>query len=466
MDGQAEIVRAFHQAGGPVNGVGPAAESPLKGFTVAVTSDRRREELASMFMRRGARVITAPMIRIDLMADDQELRRANDHCMAAPADIVVITTGIGFRKWVEAADGWGKREGLLAWLSQTELVARGPKVRGALRAAGLVEAWAPASEAMAEVLERLLTRDLAGRRIVIQLHGDPLDEVVNALVEAGAEVVTVPVYQLATPTDAVSVERLIRSIIAVHVDCVVFTSAPAAVSMLDAGSLLGVRDELLKAFATTVSAACVGSICAAPFAAAGVSVILPEKARLGGLVRAVGEELPRLRSRHFTVAGHGLEIRGHTVVLDNKSVILPPAPMAVLRALAAQPGAVLTREELADCLPGHESGRHAVEMAVTACDRCFASRGLCRQSSSAATGSLPIYRDRLSSRSSRVQQGVGSKSDSAVVVVVDGTDDPEPEVPPVDGVLPPDPVTVVVVVVVVGGLPYGPGGGVTTGSGA
>jgi uroporphyrinogen-III synthase len=41
---------------------------------------------------------------------------------------------------------------------------------------------------------------------VIQLHGDPLDEVVNALAEAGAEVVTVPVYQLATPTDAVSVE--------------------------------------------------------------------------------------------------------------------------------------------------------------------------------------------------------------------------------------------------------------------
>jgi uroporphyrinogen-III synthase len=136
VDGQAEIARAFHQVGGPVNGVGPAAKSRLKGFTVAVTSDRRREELASMFMRRGARVITAPMIRIDLMADDPELRRASDHCMAAPADIVVITTGIGFRKWVEAADGWGKREGLLAWLSQSELVARGPKVRGAVRAAG------------------------------------------------------------------------------------------------------------------------------------------------------------------------------------------------------------------------------------------------------------------------------------------------------------------------------------------
>src|SRR5450759_5264646 len=81
-------------------------------------------------------------------------------------------------------------------------------------------------------------------------------------------------------------------------------------------------------------------------------------------------------------------------------------------------------------------------------DRCFAFRGLCRLSSSAATGSLPIYSDRSSSRSSRVQQGVGSKSGSAVVVVVDGTDDPEPEVPPVDGVLPPDPVTVVVVVAV------------------
>ena len=380
-----------------------------------------------MFMRRGARVITAPMIRIDLMADDPELRRASDHCMAAPADIAVITTGIGFRKWVEAADGWGKREGLLAWLSRTELVARGPKVRGAVRAAGLVEAWAPASEAMAEV---------------------------------GAEVVTVPVYQLATPTDAVSVERLIRSIITGHVDCVVFTSAPAVVSMLDAGRSLGVHDELLKAFATTVSAACVGPICAAPFAAAGVSRRRPDSldsfGRSGKNCPGSGVGISRLPA---------MILRSGATPWCSTTNQLPFRPHR-------WPSSERWRSSPVRCSPGRNSriafpakSREAMpwRWLSPACDRCFASRGLCRQSSSAATGCVPIYRDRLSSRSTRVQQGVGSKSGSAVVVVVDGTDDPKPEAPPVDGVLPPDPDTVVVVV---GGLPSGPGGGVTTGSGA
>ncbi|MGH9098437.1 MAG: uroporphyrinogen-III synthase, partial [Acidimicrobiales bacterium] len=176
---------------------GPTTEElPLTGFTVAVTSDRRSEELTSMFIRRGARVVTAPMIRLDLMADDRELHIATKLCMATPADVVVVTTGIGFRKWVEAVDGWGMRDDFLAWLSDAELVARGPKVRGSIRAAGLVEAWAPVSEAMAEVLERLLIRGVEGRRIVIQLHGDPLQGVVDKLEAAGAEVTAVPVYQL------------------------------------------------------------------------------------------------------------------------------------------------------------------------------------------------------------------------------------------------------------------------------
>src|SRR5688572_25402575 len=50
-----------------------AMSGVLAGFTVAVTSDRRRDELAAMLERNGARVVLAPALRIVPFADDTAL---------------------------------------------------------------------------------------------------------------------------------------------------------------------------------------------------------------------------------------------------------------------------------------------------------------------------------------------------------------------------------------------------------
>ena len=111
------------------------------------------------------------------------------------------------------------------------MLARGPKARGAIRGGGLVDAWSPESESSAEVLTHLLSGaegPLEGRRIAVQLHGDPCPTSWPALRDAGAEVVTVPVYRWVLPEDVVPVRRLVASIVAGSVDAVTFTSAPAA----------------------------------------------------------------------------------------------------------------------------------------------------------------------------------------------------------------------------------------------
>lgn len=156
---------------------------PLAGFTVGVTAARRADELAALLRRRGAAVVHGPALRIVPLADDTELLSATRDLIAHTPDVVVATTAIGFRGWVEAADGWGHGEALLACLGRAELLARGPKVKGAVRAAGLTEAWSPSSESMAEVLDRLLAEGVAGRRVALQLHGEPLPGFVEALAE-------------------------------------------------------------------------------------------------------------------------------------------------------------------------------------------------------------------------------------------------------------------------------------------
>jgi uroporphyrinogen-III synthase len=336
---------------------------PLAGYTVGITAARRREEFAAALERRGAKVISAPAIRLVPLADDRELREATRQCLATPLDLVIATTGIGFRGWIEAADAWGVGEDLIKTIGQATVLARGPKARGAIRAAGLLEAWSPESESSSEVLEHLIAGDLDGKRIAVQLHGEPLPDMVETLRMAGAEVIEVPVYRWVLPEDIGPLERLIQAVSAASVDAVAFTSAPAAASFLRAAREQGCDGSVRVALTGPVVAACVGPVTAGPFQAEGIPVIQPGRARLGALVREIVERVPRRRGITLPVAGHELDVRGHAVVVDGQLVALTSASMALLRELTTRPGHVVSRADLLRITPG-DGGEHAVEVAI------------------------------------------------------------------------------------------------------
>ncbi|WP_079171001.1 MULTISPECIES: uroporphyrinogen-III synthase [unclassified Streptomyces] len=341
----------------------PGGHGPLAGFTVGVTAARRADELGTLLQRRGAAVVHAPALRIVPLADDTELLDATRELVARPPDTVVATTAIGFRGWVEAAEGWGCGEALLDCLREVRVLARGPKVKGAVRAAGLTEEWSPATESMAEVLDRLLGQGVSGHRIALQLHGEPLPGFVEALTDAGAEVVVVPVYRWMPPEDLAPLDRLLDACVARTLDAVSFTSAPAAASLLSRAEQRGLADELLDALRRDVLPACVGPVTAVPLQSRGVDTVRPGRFRLGPLVQLLCQELPG-RARVLPVAGRQVEIRGHAVLVDGELRPVPPAGMSLLRTLARRPGWVVSRADLLRALPGAGRDEHAVETAM------------------------------------------------------------------------------------------------------
>lgn len=341
---------------------------PLDGFTVGVTAARRADELATLLARRGATVVVAPAIRIIPLSDDNELERVTRRLVADPPQLTVATTGIGFRGWMEAAEGWGLAEELRATLGSTRVLARGPKAKGAIRAAELREEWSPASESSAEVLDHLLAEGVEGMRIAVQLHGattewEPVPDFCEVLRCAGADVVPVPVYRWVPPEDRTAMDRLLEGVVTSGLDCVTFTSAPAVASTLMRAKETGLLEGVLQAMRARVLPACVGPITGAPLEDLGVVTSTPGRARLGALARHVAEELPR-RANRIHASGHELSVRGGCVVVDGSVRQLAPAPMALMRALSRQPGRVVSRADLLAALPGGGADTHAVETGI------------------------------------------------------------------------------------------------------
>ncbi|KRE27494.1 bifunctional uroporphyrinogen-III synthetase/response regulator domain protein [Mycobacterium sp. Soil538] len=343
--------------------------SPLTGFRVAVTSARRADELAALLTRRGATVTSAAAIEMVPLPDDDELRQRTRALIDQPPDIVIATTGIGFRGWIAAADGWGLATELTAALAKARVVSRGPKATGALRAAGLPEEWSPDSESSREVLHYLVAGGIAGARIAVQLHGatadwDPFPEFLDELRSAGADVVPIRVYRWHPAPRNGDFDALVADIAAEKFDAVSFTSAPAVASVLLRAREMGIEAEVLEALRGGVHAMCVGPVTARPLVRLGIPTSAPERMRLGALARHITDELPLLQARTVPVAGHLLEIRGNCVLVDGAVKAMSPAAMATIRALAQHPGAVVSRTDLLRALPGSGTDTHAVETAV------------------------------------------------------------------------------------------------------
>ncbi|WP_018180872.1 uroporphyrinogen-III synthase [Jongsikchunia kroppenstedtii] len=338
----------------------------LTGFTVAITAARRADELAAILQRRGADIVSAAAIHMVPLSDDVHLRSATEELIATPPDMLIATTGIGFRGWVEAAEGWGVAEPLLQSLAGARVISRGPKATGALRAAGLREEWSPASESSEEVLAHLTVDDLRGRRVAVQLHGavddwDPVPGFLDTLAERGATVVPIPVYRWEPPTDLQALDALVEKVALSSVDAITFTSAPAVASFLMRADAMALKDSVHRALTTDVVPFCVGPVTARPLDRIGVESVRPERMRLGALARIVGDELPRLRP-DLAVAGHRLGVRAGCAVVDGEVIMLTPNSLVLLKMLARDPGAIVTREVMLETLGAEDP--HVIEAAV------------------------------------------------------------------------------------------------------
>jgi uroporphyrinogen-III synthase len=348
----------------------------LAGFRIAVTSDRRSSDLIDAFRRRGASVLHAPTLRIANAAHDQALIDDTLAVIAAAPDILLATTSYGMRRWLEVADAAGLGAQLAETLAGSAVLVRGPKSLGSIRAAGLDDAGMSAEETTASLVDMVLADYPSTLTVAVQLHGYADEIQLERLRARGHRVLTVAPYSWARP-DATDerVDRLIEALASAQLDCVTFTSAPAVDALFSAAHARGRYDDVLDAFATTVRAAAVGPVTAAPLRAAGITAIQPERFRMGALIRLVCERLENDGVHRLSTRHGDLELRGSVADVDGRRVWLAPNALALFRALMAAGGAVVSRAELSKSLAGHPDD-HTLEVALSRLRRSLDAPGL------------------------------------------------------------------------------------------
>lgn len=358
--------------------------APLAGFRVGVTADRRAAELIKALERRGAEVLHGPAIRIVPREHDEPVVEQTREVIRARPDIVLLTTEYGVARWLEIADVAGLGAELVDVLDGAILLARGPKVVAAVRAAGLVEHRStPEYDSTAAMVDHLLADGIGGRRVAIQLPGDGRDDGTDegavSRLRAAGEVIVVRPYRWVGPRSPDRLHRLIHAGCDRRLDALAFTSAPGVTATLAAARTIGRRSEFVAALADGVLPIAIGPLTAAPLRAAGLEPAVPDPHRLGAMIRLIcdrlgGEQTLRFRSG----VGSSLELRGRVVLVDDRPVTLAPHALELLRLLLINDRVVL-RDELMRCLSdrpddpapdnhaadNHAPDNHALDVAMS-----------------------------------------------------------------------------------------------------
>jgi uroporphyrinogen-III synthase len=262
------------------------------GATVVSFESRRADEMASLIKRHGGVPVAAQTMREVAISDAADGAHAFAKSLAAgDFDVVVLMTGVGTRGLAKEIESTLPEAAFADALRKVRLIARGPKPAQVLRAMGVTTfEQAPEPNTWRE-LDAMLAGSLEGKRIAIQEHGAPSEELYSALRERGAVVTPVLVYRWALPEDTRPLKEALTRIAGGGVDVALFTSRAQIEHLFIVAAELGIEPDVRHAFKKMLLGS-IGPVCTEGLRLEGLSPALePTHPKMGHLVKEMAGHL-------------------------------------------------------------------------------------------------------------------------------------------------------------------------------
>jgi uroporphyrinogen-III synthase len=234
---------------------------PLSGRTVALAEGRQLEELAQMLEAEGAAILRCPMVSILDAPDEGPILAWLRELAADQFRYVILFTGEGLRRLLGFAERAGLRDAVIAALSHTRTVTRGPKPVRALKEIGLTPTIVVGTPTTEGVIAALTNEPIRGQTIGVQLYSEANPPLMQFLERAGASPRAVLPYVYAPASDADQVAEVLNQMSQGQVDLLVFTSSPQVDRLYDVAKERGLLQRLQEGLAKTKVAA-VGPVVA------------------------------------------------------------------------------------------------------------------------------------------------------------------------------------------------------------
>ena len=246
--------------------------------TIALPESRQLDVLAALFERRGACVRRCPLVSIHDTPDQTAVVAWIRSFVADTActDLVILT-GEGITRLIQAAERAELGAALLEKLHATRLIVRGPKPGRALKHWGLapsIQATEPTSAGIIATLAALPDR---AARIGVVLYGtEPNAPLQDAIRTQGSTPVPVAPYIYAREAETEAVIALIDELAAGQIDALTFTSQPQYQRLASVAKTHDREAALIEGLRRTRVAA-IGPVMAAALAEHSVRVdVMPE----------------------------------------------------------------------------------------------------------------------------------------------------------------------------------------------
>jgi uroporphyrinogen-III synthase len=262
---------------------------PLGGRTIGVLEARMADTVSSLFEREGATVHRAPALHEHTVDAGPEVRDWANALKNGGYDIVIFLTGVGAMRLLAEVEKQGLLDDVRAALLRTTVVARGPKPAAMLNRHGItVSVTVPEPWTTYECIETLRRISLTRTRVALVQYGERNVPLAEAIVDAGALLDELCVYEWRLPDDVGPLEQLITDVVGGGIDAVVFTSQVQVRHLLGISSRSGRTTDLVHALNTRTVTASIGPTCSAALVERGIAPRHePTRPKLGPLVDRV-----------------------------------------------------------------------------------------------------------------------------------------------------------------------------------
>lgn len=251
--------------------------------------------MAKLLEKRGATPLQAPSLQEVPYQDNTDAIAFGEELFAGKCECLIVMTGVGTKTLIEAISTRWPQEKVIEALGKTTIISRGPKPVATLKQYGLKPHLVADPPNTWEKVLQLLDSSwpIGKKRVHVQEYGARNQAFIDGLSERDAIVCPIPIYGWQLPDDTQPLQNAIAEIIAGHVDCMVFTSSHQITNLMHVAKEVEQESQLRMAIQKVVIAS-IGPVTEAAIVKQGFSIdIIPEKHKMGHLVKAIADEAPR-----------------------------------------------------------------------------------------------------------------------------------------------------------------------------